>query len=152
MLSADSIKVDTSSVYYTVAGRKVYGGGGIVPDVFVPIDTTRVSSFYQACNRKATPMRFASAWFDSHKAELQAISSYDALVRYLDGAGLERAFLAFAASKDGIKPTSSREWAVEKPYLMTQVRALVGRYSKLGDAFYHMYLAIDNVFEAAMKE
>ena len=135
-----------------MAGRKVYGGGGIVPDVFVPIDTTRVSSFYQACNRKATPMRFASAWFDSHKAELQAISSYDALVRYLDGAGLERAFLAFAASKDGIKPTSSREWAVEKPYLMTQVRALVGRYSKLGDdAFYHMYLTIDNVFAAAME-
>lgn len=153
MLSADSIKVDTSSVYYTVAGRKVYGGGGIVPDVFVPIDTTRVSSFYQACNRKATPMRFASAWFDSHKAELQVVSSYDALMRYLDGAGLERAFLAFAASKDGIKPTSSREWAVEKPYLMTQVRALVGRYSKLGDdAFYHIYLAIDNVFKAAMEE
>ena len=152
MLSADSIKVDTSAVYYTVAGRKVYGGGGIVPDVFVPIDTTRVSSFYQACNRKATPMRFASAWFDSHKAELQTIDSYSALVRYLDGAGLERAFLAFAASKDGIRPTSSREWAVEKPYLMTQVRAWVGRYSKLGDdAFYHMYLAIDNVFEKAME-
>ena len=152
MLSADSIKVDTSAVYYTVAGRKVYGGGGIVPDVFVPIDTTRVSTFYQACNRKATAMRFASAWFDAHKAELQAIDSYPALVRYLDAAGLERAFLAFAASKDGIRPTSSREWAVEKPYLMTQVRALVGRYSKLGDdAFYHMYLAIDNVFAAALE-
>ena len=153
MLSADSIKVDTSAVYYTVGGRKVYGGGGIVPDVFVPIDTTRVSAFYQACGRKATPMRFASAWFDAHKAELQEIATYDALTRYLDGAGLEKAFLAFAYKKDGIRPSSAREWAVEKPYLMTQVRALVGRYSKLGDdAFYHIYLAVDNVFEAAMKE
>ena len=54
--------------------------------------------------------------------------------------------------KDGIRPSSAREWAVEKPYLMTQVRALVGRYSKLGDdAFYHIYLAIDNVFDAAMN-
>ena len=153
MLSADSIKVDTSAVYHTVGGRTVYGGGGIVPDVFVPIDTTRVSTFYQACSRKATAMRFASAWFDSNKAELQAISDFDTLTKYLDGAGLEKAFLAFAYKKDGIRPSSAREWAVEKPYLMTQVRALVGRYSKLGDdAFYHIYLAIDNVFDAAMGE
>ena len=152
MLSADSIKVDTSAVYHTVGGRTVYGGGGIVPDVFVPIDTTSVSTFYQACSRKATAMRFASAWFDSHKAELQAISDFDTLTKYLDKAGLEKAFLAFAYKKDGIRPTSAREWAVEKPYLMTQVRALVGRYSKLGDdAFYHIYLAVDNVFDAAMN-
>lgn len=151
MLSADSIKVDTSSVYLTVGGRKVYGGGGIVPDIFVPIDTTRASKFYQACSRKATAMRFASSWFDYHKAELQAISDYDALTAYLDGAGLERAFLGFARHKDGIRPASSREWESEKPYMMTQVRALVGRYSRLGDdAFYHLYLDIDNVFAAAM--
>ena len=152
MLSADSIKVDTSSVYYTSGGRKVYGGGGIVPDVFVPIDTTRASSFYQACNRKATAMRFASAWFDSHKSSIQGISDFQALTAYLDKAGLEQAFLDFAASKDGIRPSSKAEWDAESPYMMTQVRALVGRYSKLGDnAFYHIYLAIDNVFAEAMR-
>ena len=152
MLSADSIKVDTSSVYLTVGGRKVYGGGGIVPDVFVPIDTTRASKFYQACNRKATAMRFASAWFDAHKAELRAISDYAALNAYLDRAGLEKAFLSFASSKDGLRPSSAKEWAAEKPYMLTQVRALVGRYSQLGDdAFYHIWLAIDNVFAAAME-
>jgi len=151
MLSADSIKVDSTQVFETLGGRKVYGGGGIIPDVFVPIDTTRVSTFYQACNRKATPMRFASAWFDGHKDELQAISDYAELERYLNGAGLEKAFLQFAASKDGIKPSSPAEWAGERQYMMTQVRALVGRYSKLGDdAFYHLYLATDNVFQAAM--
>ncbi|MCR5561132.1 MAG: S41 family peptidase [Bacteroidales bacterium] len=151
MLSADSIKVDTSAVYHTLGDRTVYGGGGIVPDVFVPIDTTRASKFYQACARKATAMRFASAWFDSHKAELQGISSYDSLLRYLDAAGLERAFLSFAASKDGLRPASAAEWKEEKPYMMAQVRALVGRYSQLGDdAFYHLYLSIDNVFAAAM--
>ena len=151
MLTADSIKVDTSSVYYTAGGRKVYGGGGIVPDVFVPIDTTRASKFYLACNRKATAMRFASAWFDAHKAELQAIDDYGKLTAYLDSAGLEKAFLAFALRKDGIRPASASEWVSEKPYMLTQVRALVGRYSKLGDdAFYHIYLAIDNVFAAAM--
>jgi len=135
MLAADSMKVES---------------GGIVPDVFVPIDTTKVGQFYINCNRKATPMRFSSAWFDSHKKELQAIETYDQLVRYLDNCGLEKAFLSYASSKDGLKPIAG-EWETEKPYMMTQVRALVGRYSKLGDkAFYHIYLAIDEVYKAAL--
>ena len=43
MTSADSMKVDTSVVYYTVKGRRMYGGGGIIPDIFVPIDTTKAT-------------------------------------------------------------------------------------------------------------
>ena len=152
MLNADSVKVDRSEVFHTVGGREVYGGGGIVPDVFVPIDTTSASKFYQVCSRKATAMRFASAYFDSHKAELQSIDDFDALIRYLDRAGLESRFLAFASEKDGLKPASPAEWEAEKSYMMTSVRALVGRYSKLGEkAFYHIYLTIDNVFDAAIK-
>ena len=122
-----------------------------MPDVFVPIDTTRASMFYQSCNKKATAMRFASWYFDNHKAELQKIDDYARLGRYLDAAGLEQKFLSFAASRDGLKPSSPAEWAQEKNYMMTSVRALVGRYSKLGDeAFYHIYLDIDNVFNAVI--
>ena len=151
MLNADSVKVDKNVEYKTVGGRTVYGGGGIVPDVFVPIDTTRASMFYQSCNKKATAMRFASWYFDNHKAELQNIDDYAKLGRYLDAAGLEQKFLSFAASRDGLKPSSPAEWAQEKNYMMTSVRALVGRYSKLGDeAFYHIYLDIDNVFNAVI--
>ena len=151
MLNADSVKVDKSEAFHTVGGRTVYGGGGIMPDVFVPIDTTRASSFYQACGKKATAMRFASYWFDTHKSQLQSIDNFASLNRYLDSAGLESAFLKFAASRDGLKPASASEWASERSYMMTSVRALVGRYSKLGDeAFYHIYLAVDNVFEVAI--
>ncbi len=135
MLAADSMDVSN---------------GGIVPDIFVPIDTTRVGKFYMTCNRKATAMRFSSSYFDSHKAELQAIEDYPSLTRYLDSAGLEGKFLAFASSRDGLAPTPE-EWKIEKGYMMTQVRALVGRYSKLGDnAFYHIYLDIDEVYKAAV--
>lgn len=124
--------------------------GGIIPDVFVPMDTTKVESFYINCNKKATPMRFASAFFDAHKAELQAIDSYDGLLGYLDHAGLEKGFLDFAKGRDGLVPTAS-EWKIERDYMMTQVRALVGRYSKLGDnAFYHLYLDTDVVYKAAL--
>ena len=151
MLAADSIKVDTSLTYKTVSGRTVYGGGGIIPDVFVPVDTSKVSPFFVSCNRKAVAMRFASAYFDSHKAELQSIASYDRLLSYLDSADLERKFLAFAKEKENLVPDAG--WAGDRPYMMAQIRALVGRYSKLGDnAFYHLYLKVDRVFEKAMEQ
>ena len=135
-----------------MGGRKVYGGGGIIPDVFVPLDTTLATRFYIDCNRKATSMRFASDYFDRYKAELTGIDDYQALLRYLDSSSLESRFLAFAKAKDGIVPASAEEWAETRPYLMPQVKALVGRYSKLGDnAFYHLYLEMDETFEEAMK-
>lgn len=152
MLDADSIKVNKDEKFQTKAGRVIYGGGGIVPDVFVPIDTTRATNFYIKCNRKATPMRFASYYFDSHKTELAAIDDYSALLKYLDNAGLDRGFLNFARTKDGIIPESDKEWQESAEYMMPQVRALVGRYSKLGDnAFYHLYLDVDDTMEEAMK-
>ena len=126
--------------------------GGILPDVFVPIDTTRAGQFYVACNRKATPMRFASAFFDSHRKELSAIDDYGQLLGWLGRADLEKQFLAFAKSKDGLAPRPD-EWGSDRQYVMTQVQALVGRYSKLGDkAYYHLFLQTDPTFKAAMDE
>lgn len=152
MVDADSIKVNKDEEYHTSGGRTVYGGGGIVPDVFVPLDTTRATDFYVQCNRKATTMRFASSYFDRHRAALSSIEDYDALMSYLNNAGLDKEFLAFAASKDGIKPSDNTEWVKSSEYMMPQIKALVGRYSKLGEkAFYHIYLDIDNVVAEAMK-
>ncbi|MBR5076007.1 MAG: PDZ domain-containing protein [Bacteroidales bacterium] len=126
--------------------------GGILPDVFVPIDTTRAGSFYVACNRKATAMRFASAFFDTHRRELSEIDDYGRLLAYLGRAGLERQFLAFAKDRDGLVPEKD-EWETDRQYVMTQVQALVGRYSKLGDkAYYHLFLQTDDCFKAAMQE
>lgn len=135
LVVADSMKVES---------------GGIIPDVFVPIDTTKVGPFYVSCNRKATPMRFASAFFDTCRDRLAAIDDYDELLGFLSAADLEKKFLSFAATKDGISPEAS-EWNTERQYMMTQVNALVGRYSKLGDnAFYHLYLDIDDTFKVSL--
>ena len=126
--------------------------GGILPDVFVPVDTTRAGQFYVACNRKATAMRFASAFFDGHRRELSSIDDYGQLLAYLDRAGLERQFLDFARTKDGLVPKGD-EWDSDRQYMMTQVQALVGRYSKLGDkAYYHLFLQTDDIFKAAMAD
>lgn len=151
MTEADSIKVNTDDAHYTVGGRTVYGGGGIIPDVFVPIDTTKASKFYLACNRKTTQMRFASDFFDHNKKNLSAIDDYGELLRYLESSDVESKFLQYAASHDKIVPAQG-EWEETRTYMMPQVNALVGRYSKLGeDAFYHLYLDIDDVFLRALQ-
>ncbi len=151
VFSADSVRLDSTDVHYTRGGRIVYGGGGIMPDVFVPMDTTRASNFYVACNKKATQMRFASAVFDRHARELSAIDNYPAMDRFLKSLNFKVAFPAFAREKDGIKCTEA-EWDATASYLVPQLNALVARYSKLGEnAFYKYYLPVDNTVEEALK-
>ncbi len=152
MVSADSMKVDTTVVYYTVKeGRPVYGGGGITPDVFVPIDTTKAPDFMIKCNRKATAMRFASAMFDKYRTALACIDDFNKLEKYLEDISLESQFLDYAARVDGIRP-SAGEWEESRPYMMPQINALVGRYSKLDEeAFYRFYMPIDDTIKAALS-
>lgn len=150
MTDADSMKVDTSVVYHTAAGRKVYGGGGIVPDIFVPVDTTRATDFYIVCNRKAEQMRFASSIFDTYRDRLSGIDDFQELEKFLSGLHLDRKFLDFAA-KDGIVPAPG-EWEKTAPYIIPQLNGLVGRYSRLDDeAFYRFYLEIDETVKTAVE-
>ena len=150
LTGADSIKVNTDEVYYTVGGRKVYGGGGIIPDIFVPMDTTRASNFYIQCNKKAAAMRFAGAMFDKYRSELSQIDDFGKLQKWLDSKHLDRQFLEYAASKDGIRPKDG-EWEESKEYMMVQIKALVGRWSKVGEeAFYRFYVDIDKTLQKAL--
>ena len=152
LVSADSMKVDTTAVYYTVKGRKVYGGGGIIPDVFIPMDTTLATNFYVQCNRKATSMRFASAMFDKYKTRLSQIGDFAELTQYLESISLEEQFINYAAKVDGIKPAEG-EWEESREYMMPQINGLVGRFSKLGEeAFYRFYLPLDDAIQAALNQ
>lgn len=152
MTSADSMKVDSTALYYTIKGRRVYGGGGIIPDTFVPIDTTKASKFFINCNKKAVMMRFASNFFDRNKSSLSKIDDFERLDRWMNEVGVEQQFLNYAAKVENLKPAAG-EWEKTKWYMMPQVKALVGRYSKLQDeAFYRFYLPIDNEFQTALTE
>ena len=151
VFSADSVRLDTTDVHHTRKGRVVYGGGGIMPDVFVPVDTSRASDFYVACNKKATQMRFASQVFDRYTTKLASIATYPEMDRFLDGLNLKVDFPAFARQKDGI-PCTEAEWDRTAPYLLPQLRALIARYSKLGEnAFYKYYLPVDTTVDKALE-
>ena len=151
VFSADSVKLNTEDVHHTRSGRIVYGGGGIMPDVFVPMDTTRASAFYVACNRKATQMRFAAAMFDKYSKQLLAIDNYTDMDAFLSRIDIPRQFRQFALNRDGIT-VKDDEYKETLPYLQPQLNALVARYSKLSEnAFYKYYLPVDTTVEAALE-
>lgn len=144
LVSADSIKVDTTQIFHTLHGRRVYGGGGITPDVFVPMDTTRASKFHVECNRKALVVRYSTYFLDRHRAELSSYEDFASLSRYLDSCDIASSFLAFAASQ-GVRPGAG-EWEQSRHYLLPQIKGLCARYSKLGEEAYYRYvLPIDDV-------
>ena len=96
-------------------------------------------------------MRFASYVFDRHKAQLAKLSDTAQLEAYFKTLGLDRMFLDYAARVDGIKPAKG-EWELSKEYMMPQINALVGRYSRLDqEAFYRFYLPVDETIKAAMN-
>lgn len=150
MMSADSIKVNDSLKFVTPGGKVVYGGGGIIPDVFVPIDTTQVTDFLVKCNRQSLQYKFVNQFSDTHRARLRNITTRGALDSFLKTLDLKREFIAFTASR-GLRPTA-KEWSVSGELILTQLRAMIGRATPLDDlGFYPIYLTIDRTAQAALE-
>jgi len=96
-------------------------------------------------------MRFASSLFDRYRSELSTIDDFPTLEKWMEERQIEKLFLEYAASVDGLKPAPG-EWARTSPYMMPQVKALAGRYSKLDEeAFYRFWIVVDKTVEEARK-
>ena len=149
-LHSERIKVNDSLKFETRGGRTVYGGGGIIPDVFVPLDTTRYSEYLGACNRQSLQVKYANQMADRYRARLREIRDLPALNRFLDGLNLKQGFIAYT-KEQGLVPTEE-EWAVSGELILVQLRALIGRSTPMNDdAFYPIYLTTDNVIAAALN-
>ena len=155
MFSVDSIHLPDSLRYTTAGGRTVYGGGGIMPDIFVPMDTTPASKFYQECRRKGIINQFSQVWADDHRADPR-VSDFDTYLAQYDSLHVEEAFIAFAATKGVVRdsvqetcPDSIRTF--NDRFLTLQVKALVAdrlfgrgnyyRIMKSQDDFYRTAIA-----------
>ena len=100
--SADSIKQNEDEVYKTKGGRTVYGGGGIMPDVFVAQDTTGYSTYYTNVVRKSLINKYSFKYVDGRRTEFAELKTYADIERYLDADNVLSKFYDYAA-KNGIK-------------------------------------------------
>ena len=99
--SADSVKLDKKLRYSTSLGRPVYGGG-IMPDVFVPRDTTGVTSYLMEVSNKGLLIQFSFQYTDRNRAKLDQFNDETELQKYLEKQNIVEQFVQFAAQK-GVK-------------------------------------------------
>lgn len=150
MTVADSIKRNDSLKFLTPKGKTVYGGGGIIPDVFVPIDTVGVTDFLVSVNKKSLQVKYSIKLSDKHRGQLRAVKTFSQLEKLISTIDFESGFLAFAR-ENGVVPKNG-EWEKSKDVLLLQIKGLFGRYSVLDDnAFYPYILKVDNVIKQIEK-
>ena len=134
--SRDSIKLDESQRYSTGLGRPVYGGGGIMPDVFVPQDTTGVTSYLSTVLNKGLTILFTFQYTDNNREKLSKYDTEESLVNYLRQQGLVEQFVRYAETK-GVK---RRNILIQKSYKLLE-KNIFGNiiYNMLGKEAYIKY-------------
>lgn len=114
--SKDSIKLDESIRYYTGLGRSVYGGGGIMPDVFVPQDTTGITSYLSNVLSKGLTIWFSFQYTDTNREKLSQFDSEESLLNYLRHQGIVEKFIQYAEKK-GVQ---RRNILIQKSYKLLE--------------------------------
>lgn len=135
--SADSIKQNTEKIYHTRLGRTVYGGGGIMPDIFVPQDTTGMTSYFRMAANRGMIIRYTFEYTDQNRNKLSEFETPDKLESYLKTQNVLDKFATWAEKK-GLKRRNLMMLKSKKLF----ETALYGNiiYNMLGMEAYIQYL------------
>ena len=138
--SQDSIK-HSGPAYYTGNGRKVYGGGGITPDIFVPEDTLNVTSYYKEASMSGLILQFAFTYTDDNRPKLNNFTEMMQLANYLVKQNTVDKFATYA-DKHGLK---RRNLMIRKSHKLLE-RYINSRiiYNIMDESAWNQYLNLDD--------
>ncbi|MFC2334143.1 MAG: S41 family peptidase [Prevotella sp.] len=129
LYSADSIHFADSLKFYTLRRHRiVYGGGGIMPDVFVPLDTTLITSYHRKLAAKGIVISANLRYVDNNRKQLK--KRYPDFQSFLNGFEVPRALIdeiVAEGKKQKVEPKDEAEMKQTLPYLRTQLKALIAR-------------------------
>lgn len=146
----DSILLDENLKYQTLGGRTVYGGGGIMPDVFVPIDTMEVTPFLTAVAAQNLIYHFAFEYTDKNRSSLnQSAANTAQLVDYLNKERIVEQFVVHTKEK-GIEYNHS-EFKKSEVLIRTQLHAYISRNIIGESGFYEVILEDDHTVKKAIE-
>lgn len=148
--SADSIQYGDTTVYRTKQGRVVYGGGGIMPDIFVGRDTTLNSPWYNRVVNMAITYQFAYSYTDRHRKELSRYKDWQSLEKHLLQANLLDEFVKFAEEK-GVEPNRA-QIQKSKSLVIRLVNAFIVRNILGDEGFFPLYERDDEITRRAIQE
>ena len=147
----DSIHFDSSLKYTTPGGRTVYGGGGIMPDIFIPLDTLGVTAYYTKVWNMNVLYRYTLDFTDRHRSDIDSIKSLKQLDSMFERYNLVDDFVAYA-ERHGVARNRG-QIATSRQIISAQLRAYIGRNTPLGDAaFYYNIYPNDKVLQRAVEE
>ena len=151
LLSSDSINFPDSLKYYTEKGKLLYGGGGIMPDVFVPIDTSGTSYYFGSLNYQGMFYQFGFYYVDNNRKKLNRKFTEDNFINEFEiSEGILKEFYDFAEEK-GVKydEAGARE---SLAIIKNRIKATIGRNLYGDRVFYQIVNEQDNVMQKALKK
>lgn len=152
LMHADSIKYDESLKTSTLVNRrKIYGGGGITPDSFVPLDTTEYTKYYRNIVAKGLINRFAISYVDTHRKELK--QKYKTDTDFIKGFDVTPAMLdelRKMAEEEKIEYNADEAKASEPLFKMV-IKALIGRDTYSDATYYKVFNRHDPIFIEALR-
>ncbi|NDP19773.1 MAG: S41 family peptidase [Paludibacter sp.] len=144
----DSIHMADSLKYKTLGGRTVYGGGGIMPDIFVPRDTTEYTPYLNKIINYGYLYQFAFQYTDRNRAVLKNIKSWQQMEKYLDAQNLLAQFEIFASAK-GVE-ANRKQIEISKNVIINLLQAYITRNSLGDNGFYPLLYKDDKTVLKAL--
>ena len=146
MENSDSIHFADSLKFITPGGKIVYGGGGIMPDKFIPVDTTEISPYYF----KVRPFiyQFALKYTERNRETLKKYIESSELENYLDKQGLLDQFIRYAA--DNKIKSDSEGLRISGNFIHIQLKAYIARNILDNKGFYPIWEQIDTTLKYAI--
>ncbi len=148
---ADSNKFDESQKFTTVGGRTVYGGGGIMPDIFVPADTTNYTPYLRTLVVRQVIYNYAFKFLDTHRKQILASATdWRGVKEYLKDYDLVSEVERYA-KETGVEQSSSELTQPEEKLLRIMAEAYIARLLFDEDGFYPIYQEVDETLQQALE-
>lgn len=151
LMSADSVHLADSLLYHTLRlNRPVYGGGGIMPDVFVPLDTTFYTPYYRDLMAKGVPSRYCFNYANDNRAELLSLyPDQHAFVNEFAVTPKLMKGLTDMGAKEGVE-MNQEQYATSRSYLETIVKGLIARDLYGQDAYFRVANQLNPIYSQAI--
>ncbi len=152
LMSADSIHFPDSMKYTTLNNERiVYGGGGIMPDVFIPVDTTRYTNYHRNIVASGSLNREAMNYLDQNRAAIT--KQYKTFEQFYDNFEVTDAMLqdlVKLANENKIE-FNQEQFDISKPLIKLQIKALLARDLYDMNQYYQIINAENNSYQEALK-
>lgn len=149
MVNKDSAQIKESEKYYTTEGRIVYGGGGIMPDIYVPNDTSDYTEFLGNATNKGYIYQFAVEYSDKNRKKLTQFDDAKKLNEFLKSSNILSQFKTFAETKKLY--ASPQEIKISGKFIENRLIAYIARNIMGENAFYYIAKDTDNTILEAIK-